>query len=353
MQKVSRRRIHFRRDVLIRVKHQSHLATERTRAEILLAFGARLHREHIEEVVGTSAATVSRTLSEFEDHGCTAVIDRRRFGNACKNGRDKVIELLPEIVKKQPRDFGWMRTRWSAELIGMEIADQTGIHYSPSQIRQLLHRADCQRRRPKPSIRRRPANWRAHMRRLMYELSDLQEGDVILYADEMKLELNPKSGPDSTAPGQRKKLVTPGGNRRWYIAGAYNPMTEHLVVCDGPKNTTELFVALCEKLASRYRGWGTLHLIVDNYCVHTSQGVEQRLEELDGKIELHFLPPYSPDENEIERVWWDVHENVTRNHRCDTIEELLDNVYEYLDCYVQHGPRQAGHQKAPDESRFS
>jgi transposase len=44
---------------------------------------------------------------------------------------------------------------------------------------------------------------------------------------------------------------------------------------------------------------------------------------LRGRIVLHFLPPYCPDANRIERVWQDFHANVTRNHRCKTIEHLL------------------------------
>jgi transposase len=30
---------------------------------------------------------------------------------------------------------------------------------------------------------------------------------------------------------------------------------------------------------------------------------------------LHFLPPYCPDDNRIERLWKDLHDNVTRNHK--------------------------------------
>ena len=52
---------------------------------------------------------------------------------------------------------------------------------------------------------------------------------------------------------------------------------------------------------------------------------------LGGRIVLHFLPPYCPDANRIERVWQDFHANVTRNHRCKTMNRLLDNARRYLD----------------------
>ena len=48
------------------------------------------------------------------------------------------------------------------------------------------------------------------------------------------------------------------------------------------------------------------------------------------RIKLHFLPPYCPDHNKIERKWKDLHAAVTRNHRCGTIEELMSNVERWL-----------------------
>jgi len=41
---------------------------------------------------------------------------------------------------------------------------------------------------------------------------------------------------------------------------------------------------------------------------------------------LHLLPPYCRDDNRIERVWLDLHANVTRNHRCKSMRELMAHV---------------------------
>ena len=45
---------------------------------------------------------------------------------------------------------------------------------------------------------------------------------------------------------------------------------------------------------------------------------------------LHFLPPYCPDHNKIERAWQDLHANVTCNHKCSDMSELMKNVRYYL-----------------------
>ena len=44
-----------------------------------------------------------------------------------------------------------------------------------------------------------------------------------------------------------------------------------------------------------------------------------------------ILPKYSPDTNPIERVWWRLHEAVTRNHRCQTMQELLDLTFDWFE----------------------
>jgi transposase len=47
-------------------------------------------------------------------------------------------------------------------------------------------------------------------------------------------------------------------------------------------------------------------------------------------VVLHFLPKYAPDLNPIERVWWRLHEAITRNHQCQTLEELVDLALTWL-----------------------
>jgi transposase len=70
---------------------------------------------------------------------------------------------------------------------------------------------------------------------------------------------------------------------------------------------------------------------LDNYRIHSSEIVQAALSGyLSGKIELHFLPPYCPDHNKIERVWQDLHANVTRNHRCPNMARLMQEVRYYL-----------------------
>ena len=75
----------------------------------------------------------------------------------------------------------------------------------------------------------------------------------------------------------------------------------------------------------------TIHVILDNYSIHSTAQVAASLATPAGtRIQLHFLPPYCPDHNKIERTWKDLHDNVTRNHRCPDLRSLLREVRAYL-----------------------
>ena len=93
---------------------------------------------------------------------------------------------------------------------------------------------------------------------------------------------------------------------------------------------TALFLAHLDDLRRRLRRYRKIHVICDNAKCHTSDEVAVYLWEHRDRIELHFLPAYSPDCNPIERVWWNLHEQITRNHQCKSMEELLDLTFAWL-----------------------
>lgn len=150
------------------------------------------------------------------------------------------------------------------------------------------------------------------------------------YTDEVDIDLNPRIGPDWMLPGQQRWVLTPGTNVKRFLAGALNRRTGHLVWVEGDQKLSWLFLNLLRALLRSYRRARVLHLILDNYIIHWSRIVKAALAQWGGRIRMHFLPPYCPDENRIEHLWLQLHVNVTRNHRCRSIRELLAKVRRFL-----------------------
>jgi len=56
------------------------------------------------------------------------------------------------------------------------------------------------------------------------------------------------------------------------------------------------------------------------------RGCTRALEAMGGRVVPHFLPPYCPQHNRIERRWLDLHAHVTRNHNHATMAGLMRDV---------------------------
>jgi transposase len=99
----------------------------------------------------------------------------------------------------------------------------------------------------------------------------------------------------------------------------------------GDRKDSRLFVALLGRLLREYPDTRAVHVILDNYGIHASRMTRAWLARHGQRIRLHFLPPYCPDDNRIERrVWREMHANVTTNHEYRTIQDLMEAVTRWL-----------------------
>ena len=97
------------------------------------------------------------------------------------------------------------------------------------------------------------------------------------------------------------------------------------------KLTAALFVTfLQEFLRGRSK---TVYLVVDGHPSHKANVVKEYVQSTQGRLELHFLPPYAPDLNPDEFVWQYVKTNgvskkpLKRNESLqERVEQDLDNV---------------------------
>ena len=140
--------------------------------------------------------------------------------------------------------------------------------------------------------------------------------------------------PSSTASITRrstlKVVLTPGKNVKRYVAGALNARSGKVVHVVAERKNSELFLALVDALRRAYRRAKRIHLVLDNFIIHKSRRTLRHLAGLDGRVVLHFLPPYSPESNLIERLWKQLHDHVTRNHTHRAIEPLMEAVDEFI-----------------------
>jgi len=192
------------------------------------------------------------------------------------------------------------------------------------------------------------------LRAIKKALTNLRSDEVAYFEDEVDIHLNPRIGRDWTLRGRQKVVVTPGQNRKRYLAGALSVNGRDLVFVRCERKNSDLFLALLEKLRRHHPRARRIHLVLDNYGIHSSHRVRAYLAKDGVQFRLHFLPPYSPEHNGIERLWREVHANVTRNHRCTTIDELMRRVTWYLRSHAARLRRNSlTHKRGPRHVRLA
>lgn len=86
------------------------------------------------------------------------------------------------------------------------------------------------------------------------------------------------------------------------------------------------FLVFLKQLVSRYKE-RKIHLIVDNASYHRAPKVREWLKKNKARIELHFLPPYSPELNATERVWKETRRKSTHNRFFGSVKEFKERLF--------------------------
>jgi transposase len=233
------------------------------------------------------------------------------------------------LLQYTPRDFGFFRTRWSCGLLALLLWEEQGLRLSPETIRRGLHRLEFVWRRPRPVVGPHDPAHETKLQRICRLLAQLPPDETAVFQDDVHL--NPKIGSCWMPRGQQAEVTTPGNNDKRHLAGSLHWRTGRLLLsAPGQQRNAALFVAHLEDLRCRLRGYRVIHVICDNARFHDCRVVRAYLAQHGGRIVLHYLPKYAPETNPIERVWWHLHETITRNHRCRSIDELLDEVYTWV-----------------------
>lgn len=302
-----------------------------TRLQIVLHAAKGRDSRTIAEALGCHRSWVSRVLQRFREEGQAGLMDRREDNGQAKLNEEYLGQLY-EVVSRGPPDYGHRRPTWTRELLVEVMTDLTGIRIHVGTMSRALKAIAARRGRPRPVVR---CPWsqaakNKRIRALRQRLANLPPGEVAVYQDEVDIHLNPKIGLDWMNRGQQKEVVTPGQNQKRYLAGAMNARTGELTVVEGTRKNSVLFIDLLKALRADYPTARRIHVILDNFRIHTSQISQMALAAFGGRIVLHFLPPYCPNENKIERLWQDLHSEVTRNHRCSTMDDLMRNVRHFI-----------------------
>ena len=198
-----------------------------------------------------------------------------------------------------------------------------------STVRRELPKLGLRWRRARPTLQISHPASAQRLRTIKQRLAAQRSGVEIFYIDEVDIDLNPKIGFLWSPVGQQQTIPTPGKNQKRYLAGALHTRTGRVEYVEGERKNTDLFLCLLECLRRTYRSARQIVLIADNYIIHKSTLAQAWLKH-QLKFEILFQPAYQPWVNDIEKLWKQLHDNITRNHRYPSMDKLMAAVRIFL-----------------------
>jgi transposase len=99
-------------------------------------------------------------------------------------------------------------------------------------------------------------------------------------------------------------------------------LTGQLVVNFAEKGNTKSFKKHLRAVLKAYKDKEKIIIYVDNVSFHHAKVLELFLA-VHPKLEIRYLPAYSPDMNPVERVWWYMRKKITHNRYLATMKERV------------------------------
>lgn len=129
--------------------------------------------------------------------------------------------------------------------------------------------------------------------------------------------------------GEDKLIATTASRTRMNIMGSINLETMEVQVKEYPTLNSESMIDYWKELKKRYPQAEKIHVILDQGRYNTSKERQAGAKRLG--IELHYLSPYSPNLNPIERLWKVMNEQVRNNYFFASAKEFKQKIMQFFD----------------------
>lgn len=310
---------------LLRALHQSSRPEERLRWNIILLLADGHTWVQIATVLYCSSATIARWQQRYLELGMAGIAPVSESTTLYW----WVARIVVWVQTYTPTHFGYLRSRWCCSTLVLLLAREYNVQVSRETVRRYLHQSQLVWRRPRPTLRPYDDDYDQIVRKIKRLLNGLPSNEIALFQDEAEVCTNPKIGSMWMTKGKQATVETPGNNEKRHLIGSLAWDTCRLVTTWAERRNSASFLAHLDQLRTTLRCYRRIHVICDNASFHKSKAVLAYVKK-HPRIKLHYLPKYAPETNPIERVWWHLHNDITRNHTCPNLDALLNQVDRWL-----------------------
>lgn len=167
----------------------------------------------------------------------------------------------------------------------------------------------------------RQEKWLAEYENLKANLSP---NETICFIDGVHPTHNVQTAYGWMKKGESKTIFANTGRSRVNLTGAIDILNHYVHIREDKTLNASSTIAFFQQLEEAYPTMNKIHVFCDNAPYYRNKEVTGYLKM--SKIQLHFLPPYSPNLNPIERLWKWMKECVVYNTYYEEFEAFKEAV---------------------------
>lgn len=297
-------------------------------AVILLGTGWKL--KDVKEALLLSEDTIRSYVKKYQSGGINQLISTNYISKKSYLSDQDIAKLRDELEKSI-----YLTTASVIEFVKKHF----GIKYSISGMRDLLHRLGYEYKKPK-LVPGNPDIDEQEIFAEQYEsfMANKPGDEEVIFIDAVHPEHNTMCAYGWIKRGETRKIKTNSGRQRLNLHGAINIETLEMTVIESNSINSESTVELLETISQKYPLSSKIHIVLDNASYHYSKVVKAYLES-DKRLNLVFLPPYSPELNYIERVWKYFKKNVLYNKYYENLNGFRKACIKFFKNIEKHKPQ--------------
>lgn len=158
---------------------------------------------------------------------------------------------------------------------------------------------------------------------------DLSEEETICFMDGVHPTHNVQPAYGWIETGVRKEIPANSGRSRINLSGAIDIISHKIVIQEDKTLNANATISFLRRIEEAYPTKKCIHLFCDNAAYYRNKEVTNYLKT--SKIRLHFLPPYSPNLNPIERLWKWMKERIIYNTYYEEFETYRLAIFGFFD----------------------